>query len=227
MAVQDTHQGFPSLALLEAPEGEWPTSELRPVELPQQARPKGYFASYCATSIDGLLERTTGRLRYVWLAAFSLCHRRDGRAGTTILQLVSHPTTTGPRHFPSDNGPDGLLEQGQRRRIRRSSRTVLRDYWPKKAASSSRRAVGTAGPFQGPRADWEQRTPPSTPPGPQYHSRDYGPGWIRQTAMPEYTAASGRHDHATFWERADESVRCSGFWSKASTRRLTDRARAG
>jgi hypothetical protein len=46
--------------------------------------------------------------------------------------------------------------------------------------------------------------PPSTPLGQQYHSRDYGPGWIRRTAMLEYTAASGRHDHATFWERADE-----------------------
>ena len=60
-------------------------------------------------------------------ADYSPRHRRDGRAGTTILQLFSLPTT-GPRHFPSDNGPDGLLEQGQRRRIRRSRRTVLRDY---------------------------------------------------------------------------------------------------
>jgi hypothetical protein len=58
-----------------------------------------------------------------------------------------------------------LLEQGQRSRIRWSSRTVLRDYGPKEAASSRRRAVGTAGPFQGPRADREQRTPPSNPPG--------------------------------------------------------------
>jgi hypothetical protein len=32
--------------------------------------------------------------------------------------------------------------------------------------------------------------------------------------MLECTAASGQHDHATFWERADESVRCSGFWAK-------------
>jgi hypothetical protein len=33
-------------------------------------------------------------------------------------------------HFPSDYGPAGLLEQGQRRRtgIRRSRRTVLLDY---------------------------------------------------------------------------------------------------
>ena len=160
-------------------------------------------------------------------AEFSLCHWRDGRAGTTILQLVSH-STTGPRHFSSDYGPDGLLGQGQRPRIRRSRRSVLRDYGPQEAASSRRRAVGTTGPFQGPQADREQRAPPSTPPGPQYPlSRDYGPGWIRRTAMPEYTAASGRHDHATFWERADESVRCSGFWAKASTRRSTDRARAG
>jgi hypothetical protein len=106
-------------------------------------------------------------------AAFSLCRRRDGRAGTTILQLVLHPTA-GPRHFPSDYGPAGLLEQGQRRRIRRSRRTVLRDYGPKEAASSRRRAVGTTGPFKGPLADREQRTPPSTPPGPQYPSGTMG-----------------------------------------------------
>jgi hypothetical protein len=33
-------------------------------------------------------------------------------------------------------------------------------------------------------------------------------------AIQECTAASGRHDHATFRERADESVRCWGFWAK-------------
>ena len=33
-----------------------------------------------------------------------------------------------------DYGPDGLLEQGQRSSIRRSSRIVLRDYWPEEAA---------------------------------------------------------------------------------------------
>jgi hypothetical protein len=76
--------------------------------------------------------------------------------------------------LPSDYGPAGLLEQGQRRSIRRSRRTVLRDYGPKEAASSRRRAVGTTGPFQGPRADGEQRTPPSTPPGPQYPSGTTG-----------------------------------------------------
>ena len=165
-----------------------------------------------------------GPTRIRW-AGFSLCHQRDGRAGTTILQLVSASDDRNKALF-SDYGPTGLLEQGQRRRIRRSRRTILRDYGPQEAASSRRRAVGTTGPFQGPRADREQRTPPSTPPGPQYHSRDYGPGWIRRTAMPEYTAASGRHDHATFRERADESVRCSGFWANACTRRSTDRARA-
>ena len=100
------------------------------------------------------------------LAAFSLCHRRDGRAGTTILQLVS-ASYNRTKALPSDYWPAGLLKQGQRRRISQSRRTVLLDYGP---ASSSRRAVGTTGPFRGPRA---------------------------------------------------------GFWAKASTRRSTDRARAG
>jgi hypothetical protein len=146
-------------------------------------------------------------------AEFSLCHGRDGRAGTTILQLVS-ASDDRTKALPSDYGPAGLLEQGQRRRIRRSRRTVLRDYGPEEAASSRRRAVGTTGPFQGPRADREQRTPPSIPPGPQYLPRNYGPGRIRRMAMLECTTASGRHDHATFRERANESVRCSGFGPK-------------
>jgi hypothetical protein len=85
-------------------------------------------------------------------AGISLCHRRDGRAGTTILQLVSAPDVR-TRVLQSDYGPAGLPEQGQRRRIRRSRRIVLRDYGQEEAASSRRRAVGTAGPFQGLRAD--------------------------------------------------------------------------
>ncbi len=101
-------------------------------------------------------------------------------------------------------GRQGLLEHGQRRSIRRGRRTVLRDYGQEEAASSRRRAVGTAGPFQGPRADREQRTPPLTPPGELRARR------IRRTAMPEYTAASRRRDHATFRERANVSVRCFG-----------------
>ena len=126
----------------------------------------------------------------------------------TPPSLASYHRT---KALPSDYGPAALVEQGQRSRIRLSRRTVLLDYWQKEAAGSRRRAVGTTGPFQGPRVDREQRTPPSTQQGPQYPSMD----WIRRL---EYTAASARHDHATFWERADESVRCSGFWAKASTR---------
>ncbi len=98
-------------------------------------------------------------------AGLSLCHRRGGRAGTTILQRVS-ASDDRTKALISDYGPAGLLEQWQRRRTRRSRRTVLRDYWPKEAARSRRQAVGTTGPFQGPRANREQRTPlpPSTPP---------------------------------------------------------------
>ncbi len=164
--------------------------------------------------------RTVGThygLTRIHQAEFSLCYRRDGRAGTTILQLVS-ASYNRTKALPSDYGPAGLLEQGQRRSIRRSSRTVLLDYGLEEAASSRRRAVGTTGPFQGPRADPEQRTPPSIPPGLQYLSRNNGQGRISLTAMPEYTAASGRHDLATFRELADALVQCSGFCAKASTR---------
>jgi hypothetical protein len=44
--------------------------------------------------------------------------------------------------------------------------------------------------------------------------------------MPEYTAASGRLDHATFRERADASVRCTGLGIKLYMPR-SDEARAG
>jgi hypothetical protein len=78
-------------------------------------------------------------------ARFSLCHRRDGRAGTTILQLVSVPDFR-TKALLSDYRPAALPEQGQRHSICRSRRIVLRDYGPEEAASSHRRAVCTAGP---------------------------------------------------------------------------------
>ena len=40
--------------------------------------------------------------------------------------------------------------------------------------------------------------PPPLPPGPQDLPRDYGPGRSSGKTKPEYTAASGRRDHATF-----------------------------
>jgi hypothetical protein len=53
---------FPRRALLAAPKGEQPTSELRPMELPRLARLKGCFTAYYPRSIDELSGRTTGRL---------------------------------------------------------------------------------------------------------------------------------------------------------------------
>jgi hypothetical protein len=157
-------------------------------------------------------------------AGFSLCHRRDGRAGTTILQLVS-ASYDRTKALISDYGPAGLLEQGQRHRIRRSRRTVLRDYGPEEAASSRRRSVGTAGSFQGLQADREQRTPPTTPPGPQYLQgttgrMDLPDGYARvhrgkRTKRPCDIPGAGR--------RVSPMLGISG---QASTRRSTDRARA-
>jgi hypothetical protein len=49
--------------LLAAPKGHWPTTKLRPVELPHLARQKGCFASYYLRSIDELSGRTTGQTR--------------------------------------------------------------------------------------------------------------------------------------------------------------------
>ncbi len=42
----ETNQGFPRWAMRAAPKGERPNPELRSVELPRLARPKGCFAAY-------------------------------------------------------------------------------------------------------------------------------------------------------------------------------------
>ncbi len=149
-------------------------------------------------------------------AGFSLFHRRGGRAGTTILQMSPHPTT-GPRHF-SVTTPAGLLEQGQRRSIRRSRRTVLRDYGPEEAASSRHRAVGsTTGPFQGPRADREQRTPPSTPQGPQYLPRNYGPdgsaGWLCRSTSRQADDTTTRPSGSGPTSQSDAGILGQSFFT--------------
>ena len=84
-------------------------------------------------------------------AAFSLCHRRDGRAGTTILQLVSHPTT-GPRHFRLTPGRTGCWSKGN-------------------AAASA----GAAGPFYGTTGRRKQRVAAAELSVPQDLSKDHGP----------------------------------------------------
>ncbi len=158
-------------------------------------------------------------------ARFSLCHRRDGRAGTTIIQLVS-TSDDSTKALLSDDGQAGLLEQGQRNSICRSSRIVLRDYRQEEAASSRRRAVNSPGPFQGPLVDWEQRTPPTTPPGPQYlqgtTGRDGPAGWLCQSAPLQADDTTLR----PFWSWL-KSQSCALDLSQASTRPSTDRARAG
>ena len=56
-------------------------------------------------------------------------------------------------------------------------------------------------------------------------SRDYWPGGASRRTKPEYPAASGRHDHATFRERAEASVRYSGLGARLLA--TSDEARAG
>jgi hypothetical protein len=77
----ETYAGFPSWALLAVQRGERLTSKLQQVELPRLARPKWCFAAYNIRSIDELSGRITG----IHQVRFSPRHRRDSRAGTTIL----------------------------------------------------------------------------------------------------------------------------------------------
>ena len=79
----------------------------------------------------------------------------------------------------------------------------LRDYGPDGAADAAVDSAGAAVPFEELRA-----------------------GRIRRRAMLEHTAASGRLDHATFRERADASVQCTGLGVKLYMPR-SDEARAG
>ncbi len=85
-----------------------------------------------------------------------------------------------------------LLEHGQRGRIRRDRRiaygTMGRPEQRVLFAADSARAAVPSGELRA--------------------------GRIRPWAMLEYTAVSFRLDHATFQERANASVRCSGFEAK-------------
>jgi hypothetical protein len=66
--------------------------------------------------------RAVGTHARIQQARFSLCHRRDGRAGNTILP--TNLCIRRPDHLISDCWPARLLEQGQRRRT--SCRDALR-----------------------------------------------------------------------------------------------------
>jgi hypothetical protein len=131
-----------------------------------------------------------------------------------ISHMSQHDTlhsTTGPKHYTvMTTGQQGLLEHGQRSSIRRGRRT----------------AYGTTGRTEQrtlPPCSWHCRTFPGTTGRPEAvdatvdSARAVVPfeellaGRIRLRALPEYAAASGYIYHATFLERADASVRCSGF----------------
>jgi hypothetical protein len=151
-------QGLHHRALLAATKGDWPTSELRPAELPRLARPKGCFAAYDVRSVDELSGRTTGRPGYI---GPDTAHAMGGTAELALRYSITgtSASTRGSKHYSvmtTVTGRLGLLEYGQRRRTRRDRRTVY----------------GTTGRP-------EQRTPPPTPPRPQYLLqyllRDYGP----------------------------------------------------
>ncbi len=49
-------------------------------------------------------------------------------------------------------------------------------------------------------------------------------GWSSERTKPEYTAARGRHGDASYRERADASVRCTGLGVQSL---MSDEARAG
>jgi hypothetical protein len=93
------------------------------------------FAAYDVRSIDELSGRTTGRLGDI---RPDTCHAIGGTAKLALRCSTNHAFYAGPKHYSvMTTGRPGLLEQGQRRRIRRGRRTIY----------------GTTGRM-------EQRTPP-------------------------------------------------------------------
>ncbi len=115
-------------------------------------------------------------------AGFSLRYRRDGRAPTSLCLLRPDQALL------SNFGPAGAAGARATPPHPPGPQDRLREYGPDGAAGSRRRAVGTAGPSQGLRADREQRTPPSTPPGPQYFR-----GTTGRTDPPDDCAGLGVH----------------------------------
>ncbi len=94
--------------------------------------------------------RTMGQLGYIWPTTAS-GYAIGGSAELALRYSIISASTPGVGRTQllrlATTGRTGLLDHGQRRRIRRGRRT-----------------------FQGLRARPEQRTPPLYPPGPQYPS---------------------------------------------------------
>ena len=120
---------------MKTPSGAAPTSP-----------PEGVFRHKRLMELDEQSGRTTGRLGY----DYRLRHRRDGKAGTTILYHL--------RIYRRPHSSSGMTV-GRRELLGMGT-----------AAASA----GAAGPSEGLRA-----------------------GWSSGRTKPEYTAPSGRHDHAT------------------------------
>jgi hypothetical protein len=136
------------------------------------------------------------------LAGYSPRHRRDGRAGTLISAFYAGGGQT-QALFSDDYGPDGAAGAWATPPHPPGPQDHLWDYGPDGAADAAAAAVGIAGPGA---ADAAVDSA-----GVAVSFEELLAGRIRRRSIPEYTAASGRLDHATFRERADASVPCSGF----------------
>jgi hypothetical protein len=141
-------------------------------------------------------------------AKLSLCHRRDGRAGTTILQLVLHPAT-GPKHFRATKDRQGCWSMGN-------------------AAASA----GAEGPFYGTTGRRKQRVAAAELSVPQDLSKDHGPtessGRRRRLRRGRSTfrGTTGRDGSAgllcwsTPQQADDTSTRPSGSWPTSKSNAL-------
>ncbi len=126
-----------------APKGNWPTSELQPVELPQLAHQKGCFAAYYARSIDELSGRTMVRIGY---DRPDSAHAIGGTAELALRYSNKPPhQTSGPRHFRVTTGRPDCQCKGN--------------------ATAS---TGAAGPFYGTTGQKKQQVAARPPPSCRY-----------------------------------------------------------
>jgi hypothetical protein len=132
-------------------------------------------------------------------ADYSPRHRRDGRAGTTIL-LSSPHLPPGRAASRSDYGPDGAVGVWGNAVVSAGAAGPFRDYGPGRSRRRRRRRRRGRSTFQGLRA-----------------------GWSGGRTKPEYPATSGRHDHATFRGAGRRVSPMYGTRSQQHVRRGTGR----
>jgi hypothetical protein len=179
------------------------------MELPRLARPKGCFAAYDLRrrSKDDALRTDSDTSGGIQPTPSEGGEGQQSWHYDTPLISAFYDWTQAP--LPSDYGPAGAAGAWATPPHPPGPQDRLREYGQAADAAAEllqapQDLPGTTGRPRA--ADAAVDSAGAAEPPEELRARR-----ICWMAMPEYTAASRRHDHATFLERADASVRCSGF----------------